>query len=71
MKCPECGREMQNGYLFGSKDGAFSFAKQVPGVFENAKKAENFVKITDTKVGRRTSAEASLCDECRMLIIRY
>ena len=33
MKCPECGKEMRNGYLFCSKDGAFSFANEVPGVF--------------------------------------
>ncbi|MCH3953826.1 MAG: hypothetical protein LKK51_06520 [Eubacterium sp.] len=25
MRCPECGREMRKGYLFSSKDGAFSF----------------------------------------------
>ena len=25
MKCPECGKEMREGYLFCSKDGAFSF----------------------------------------------
>lgn len=37
MKCPKCEKEMRTGYLFGSKDGAFSFAKEVPGVFENAK----------------------------------
>ena len=35
MKCPECGKEMRDGYLFCSKDGAFSFANEVPGVFEN------------------------------------
>ena len=37
MKCPKCGKEMRTGYLFTSKDGAFSFANEVPGVFENAK----------------------------------
>ena len=31
MKCPNCGKEMRNGYLFCSKDGAFSFANEVPG----------------------------------------
>lgn len=36
MMCPECGKEMRKGYLFASKDGAFSFAAKVPGVFENA-----------------------------------
>ena len=54
MKCPECGKEMREGYLFCSKDGAFSFANEVPGVFENAKNADGFVKITDLKASHRT-----------------
>lgn len=37
MMCPKCGKEMRNGYLFSSKDGAFSFASEVPGALENAK----------------------------------
>ena len=49
MKCPKCGKEMRTGYLFTSKDGAFSFANEVPGVFENAKKSEGFVEITPLK----------------------
>ena len=36
MKCPKCGREMRNGYLFSSKDGAFSCASKIPSAFENA-----------------------------------
>ena len=35
MKCSKCGKEMRKGYLFSSKDGTFSFANEVPGVFEN------------------------------------
>ena len=30
MKCSKCGKEMRKGYLFCSKDGAFSFANEVP-----------------------------------------
>ena len=56
--CPKCGKEMRNGYLFGSKDGAFSFADEVPGAFENAKNADGFVKLTELKVDGRTSVEA-------------
>ena len=41
MKCSKCGKEMRKGYLFSSKDGAFSFANEVPGVFENAKNEVN------------------------------
>ena len=33
MKCSKCGKEMRKGYLFCSKDGAFSFANEVPAVF--------------------------------------
>ena len=44
MKCSKCGKEMRKGYLFCSKDGAFSFANEVPGVFQNAKKADGFVE---------------------------
>ena len=42
MMCPKCGKEMRNGYLFSSKDGAFSFANEVPSALENAKNTEGF-----------------------------
>ena len=35
--CPKCGKEMRKGYLFGSKDGAFSFANEVPGALKTPK----------------------------------
>ena len=38
MMCPKCGKEMKKGYLFSSKDGAFSFASEVPSALKNAKK---------------------------------
>ena len=37
MKCSKCGKEMRKGYLFSSKDGAFSFANEVPGVSKTQK----------------------------------
>ena len=58
MKCSNCGKEMRKGYLFSSKDGAFSFANEVPGVFENAKNADGFVEITKLKPSHRTQIEA-------------
>ena len=58
MKCPECGKEMREGFLFCSKDGAFSFADQVPGVFENAKNAPGFVKITELRASPKVSRAA-------------
>ena len=45
MNCPKCGKAMREGYLFTSKDGAFSFANTVPGVFENAKNADGLSLI--------------------------
>lgn len=53
MNCPKCGKAMREGYLFTSKDGAFSFANTVPGVFENAKNADGFVEITPLKPSHR------------------
>ena len=32
MMCPKCGKEMRKGYLFSSKDGALSFAREVPKI---------------------------------------
>lgn len=69
--CPKCGKEMRKGYLFSSKDGAFSFANEVPGALENAKNANGFVKLTRLKVGGRTSVEACCCDACRTIMIQY
>lgn len=69
--CPKCGKEMRNGYLFSSKDGAFSFANEVLSSFENAKNTDGFVKITGLKIGRRTSVKACCCDGCRTIIISY
>ena len=71
MVCPNCGKEMRTGYLFSSKDGAFSFAGKVPGALENAKNTEGFVKLTGLKAGGRTSVGASCCDACRMITIQY
>ena len=71
MTCPKCGKEMRKGYLFSSKDGAFSFADKVPGAFENAKNADGLVKITELKFGGRTGVEADCCDGCRMVIFSY
>ena len=71
MMCPKCGKEMKKGYLFSSKDGALSFANEVPGALENAKDADGFVRLTGLKIGGRTSVEAWRCDACRMIVISY
>ena len=71
MMCPKCGKEMKQGYLFASKDGAFSFAGKVPGAFENAHCAEGFVQITALRPGRRTSVAAGCCETCRVVVLEY
>ena len=71
MLCPKCGKEMRTGYLFSSKDGAFSFAYEVPGALENAGRAEGFVKLTGLKIGGRASVKACCCDACRTITISY
>lgn len=62
---------MRTGYLFGSKDGAFSFADEVPGVFENAKKAQGFVEITPLRASHRIKIAANCCEACRMVVFQY
>lgn len=62
---------MKKGYLFASKDGAFSFAEKVLGAFENARNAEGFVQITELKAGHRTSVAADCCEDCRMVVLNY
>lgn len=71
MICPKCGKEMRKGYLFASKDGAFSFADEVPGVFGKASKAKGFVEVTPLKPSHRTNIAAECCEECRMIVFQY
>lgn len=71
MICPKCNKEMRKGYLFSSKDGAFSFADEVPGVFTNAKTVKGFVEITPLKVSHRTKVEACICENCRIVEFEY
>ena len=71
MNCPECGGEMKSGYLFATKDGAFSFANEVPGMMKNAKTAEGFIEITETRLNHRVSIEACCCEACRLVQFRY
>ena len=71
MNCPICGKEMKQGYLFATKDGAFSFANEVPGMLKNAKNAEGFIEITPNKLNHRVSIEAFCCEGCRLVQFRY
>ena len=68
MICSKCNKEMRKGYLFSSKDGAFSFADEVPGVFTNAKTAKGFVEITPLKASHRTKVEACICEYSRHFV---
>lgn len=71
MNCPICGQEMKKGYLFTTKDGAFSFANEVPGMLQNAKTAEGFIEITPVKPNHRVHVEAYCCENCRLVQFRY
>ena len=71
MNCPECGQEMRKGFLFSTKDGAFSFANEVPSIFENAKHASGFVQITPVKPNHRVRIEAYCCENCRLVQFQY
>ena len=71
MNCPECDQEMRQGFLFATKDGAFSFADEVPSLLKNAKHATGFVEITPVKPNHRTRIEACLCENCRLVQFHY
>ncbi len=71
MICPKCNQEMRKGYLFSNKDGAFSFADEVPGVFTNARTAKGFVEITSLKASHRTKVKACICENCRIVEFEY
>jgi len=71
MKCPNCGQEMRQGYLFTTKDGAFSFADEVPSVVRNARSVPGFVEITPVKPNHRVRIEANCCESCRLVQFQY
>lgn len=71
MKCPVCNKEMRKGYVFSTKDGALSFANEVPSAFKNAEKSDGFIKLSDLKVGGRTSVKAEICEDCKKIVISY
>ena len=70
-KCPKCGQEMRQGFLFTSKDGAFSFADEVPSILHNAKTAAGFVKVTSIEGGHRVHIAACCCESCRLIQFLY
>jgi len=71
MNCPKCNQKMRKGYLFATKDGAFSFADNVPGMLHNAKTAEGFVEITPFEANKRARVEAYCCENCRLVQFEY
>ena len=68
---PEMRKSDARGILFTSKDGAFSFANTVPGVFENAKNTDGFVEITPLKPSHRVRIQANICEDCRTIVFDY
>ena len=71
MICQKCGKEMRKGYLFSSKEGAISFANEMPGFFDMARRADGFVKITGYDMWQRAGVSACCCDACRTILIRF
>ena len=71
MICPKCGKEMREGYLFTTKDGAFSFANEVPGMTQNAKNMEGYVEITRLESFHRVNIAAYCCEACRLVQFQY
>ena len=71
MNCPKYGAEMKKGFLFTTKDGAFSFANEVPGIMKNAKNTDGFVEITPMKLNHRVHIEAYCCEACRLVQFEY
>ena len=71
MTCPNRNNVMRKGFLFASKDGAFSFADEVPGMLHNAKKAEGYIEITPFEPNRRVSIDAYCCEACRIIQFTY
>lgn len=71
MNCPKCNKEMKKGFLFTTKDGAFSFADSVPSMLRNAKSTEGFIEITPVKAKRRVNVEAYCCESCRLVQFHY
>lgn len=71
MNCSKCGKEMREGFLFTTKDGAFSFADEVPGLMTNAKHAPGFVQITTINAGHRVRIGAYCCEDCRLVQFQY
>ena len=57
--------------FIASKDGAFSFANEVPGVFEKADRSDGFVEITQLRLGHRVHIEAHCCEACRFVVFHY
>lgn len=60
MKCPKCGAEMKTGYLFGSKDGAISFANEVPGSILECKRSRWFCGDQTIKSRRQNKYRSQL-----------
>ena len=67
--CKSCGGRLEEGFLFGTKDGALSFAHEVPSAFENAGNAPGFARVATLKVGGRVSAPARICRACGIVTV--
>ena len=44
---------------------------QCAHLFENARSADGFVKITELTPSHRTRIKATICEECRVVLFQY
>lgn len=67
LKCPGCGREMEKGYIFSTREIAWTEdgkSRIVPGLYQH----ETLVNSLGFKVEK---AEACRCEECRIVLFEY
>lgn len=69
MKCDKCLNELEEGYVFSSKDGIIGYGQKVPGVFENTKNKEDIILLSKPILGRRSYVKAYYCKTCERVII--
>lgn len=44
--CNTCGGELEKGFVFCTKDGALSFADELPSALKNARHAPGFIELS-------------------------
>ena len=69
--CKTCGEPLEQGFVFCTKDGALSFADELPSALKNARHAPGFIELSSPQVGGRAAVAATICRACRKITIDY